>query len=113
MKNAPRAFLLVRLEGLTACFASLPCFFLDSLPLPSDRSLLKAPPEPFTSFAPSRVQVPLIFFASNEKRPPGRFYWCAWRDLNPHGLPLEPKSSVSANSTTGARIISFQQFNLP
>lgn len=32
----------------------------------------------------------------------GTFCWCAWRDLNPHGRPLDPKSSVSANSTTGA-----------
>ena len=30
------------------------------------------------------------------------FLWCAWRDLNPHGLPLEPKSSASASSATGA-----------
>ena len=29
-------------------------------------------------------------------------FWCARRDLNPHALALEPKSSVSANSTTGA-----------
>ena len=87
MKNAPRAFLLVRLEGLTACFASLPCFFLDSLPLPSDRSLLKAPPEPFTSFAPSRVQVPLIFFASNEKRPPRAFLLVRLEGLEPPRSP--------------------------
>ena len=26
-------------------------------------------------------------------------FWCAKRDLNPHGLPPEPKSGVSANST--------------
>ena len=32
------------------------------------------------------------------------FYWCATRDLNPHGLPLEPKSSASANSATPAKI---------
>ena len=37
-----------------------------------------------------------------KKRPDGLFMWCALRDLNPHGLPLEPKSSVSANSTKGA-----------
>ena len=24
--------------------------------------------------------------------------WCEQRDLNPHGLPLDPKSSASANS---------------
>ena len=32
--------------------------------------------------------------------------WCARQDLNLHGLPLEPKSSVSANSTTGAYSLS-------
>lgn len=32
-----------------------------------------------------------------------RSFWCALRDLNPHALALEPKSSVSANSTKGAR----------
>ena len=31
-----------------------------------------------------------------------RLFWCARRDLNPHALALDPKSSVSANSTTGA-----------
>ena len=31
-------------------------------------------------------------------------FWCAKRDLNPHGLPPEPKSGVSANSTIGAHI---------
>ena len=30
--------------------------------------------------------------------------WCASRDLNPHGLPPEPKSGVSANSTRRANI---------
>ena len=30
------------------------------------------------------------------------FVWCAMRDLNPHGLPLEPKSSASANSANRA-----------
>ena len=25
-------------------------------------------------------------------------FWCEQRDLNPHGLPLDPKSSASANS---------------
>ncbi len=30
--------------------------------------------------------------------------WCGWRDLNPHGRPLDPKSSASANSATPAYI---------
>ena len=29
-------------------------------------------------------------------------HWCEQRDLNPHGLPLDPKSSASANSATSA-----------
>ena len=29
-------------------------------------------------------------------------FWCARQDLNLHAFALEPKSSVSANSTTGA-----------
>ena len=29
-------------------------------------------------------------------------YWCAMRDLNPHGRPLDPKSSASANSANRA-----------
>ena len=33
------------------------------------------------------------------------FRWCAMRDLNPHGRPLEPKSSASANSANRAYII--------
>ncbi len=33
---------------------------------------------------------------------PVLFVWCARRDLNPHGFPLEPKSSASANSATRA-----------
>ena len=28
--------------------------------------------------------------------------WCAMRDLNPHGRPLDPKSSASANSANRA-----------
>ena len=28
--------------------------------------------------------------------------WCAQRDLNPHGRPLDPKSSASANSAMRA-----------
>ena len=58
---------------------------------------------------------------SHRSRPPGfkslRFYahttkpgmsttspvrWCAMRDLNPHGRPLDPKSSASANSANRA-----------
>ena len=31
--------------------------------------------------------------------------WCARRDLNPHGRPLDPKSSASANSATRARMV--------
>ena len=30
------------------------------------------------------------------------FVWCGWRDLNPHGCPLDPKSSASANFATSA-----------
>lgn len=45
-----------------------------------------------------------------KKRPCGLLLWCAWRDLNPHALALEPKSSVSANSTTGAYVINFFRF---
>ncbi len=30
------------------------------------------------------------------------FIWCAWRDLNPHGFPPDPKSGASANSATRA-----------
>ena len=30
------------------------------------------------------------------------FAWCAWQDLNLHPRGPEPKSGVSANSTTGA-----------
>ena len=30
------------------------------------------------------------------------FLWCAMRDLNPHGRPLDPKSSASANSANRA-----------
>ncbi len=30
------------------------------------------------------------------------FSWCAMRDLNPHGRPLDPKSSASANSANRA-----------
>ncbi|MDF2655679.1 MAG: hypothetical protein K0R19_2153 [Bacillota bacterium] len=30
------------------------------------------------------------------------FKWCAMRDLNPHGRPLDPKSSASANSANRA-----------
>ena len=29
-------------------------------------------------------------------------FWCGQQDLNLHGCPLEPKSSVSANSTMPA-----------
>ena len=32
------------------------------------------------------------------------FSWCAMRDLNPHGRPLDPKSSASANSANRAYI---------
>ena len=31
--------------------------------------------------------------------------WCAMRDLNPHGRPLEPKSSASANSANRAYLV--------
>ncbi len=30
--------------------------------------------------------------------------WCAMRDLNPHGHPLDPKSSASANSANRASV---------
>ena len=29
-------------------------------------------------------------------------FWCGQRDLNPHGLPLDPKSSASASSAMSA-----------
>ena len=32
------------------------------------------------------------------------FLWCAMRDLNPHGRPLDPKSSASANSANRAHV---------
>ena len=32
----------------------------------------------------------------------GLLLWCAQRDLNPHGRPLDPKSSASANSAMRA-----------
>ena len=54
------------MRDLTACFASLSGFLLGLLRSPSDRSLFKAPPEPFTTFAPSRVQVPPILCAHNK-----------------------------------------------
>ena len=31
--------------------------------------------------------------------------WCAQRDLNPHGRPLDPKSSASANSAMRANLL--------
>ena len=31
--------------------------------------------------------------------------WCGREDLNPHGLPLDPKSSASASSATPALTI--------
>ena len=37
----------------------------------------------------------------------GKLYdmpWCERGDLNPHGYPLDPKSSASANSATLARV---------
>ena len=33
---------------------------------------------------------------------PRSYYWYGRQDLNLHGYPLEPKSNVSANSTTPA-----------
>lgn len=30
--------------------------------------------------------------------------WCPARDLNPHACALDPKSSVSANFTSGAHL---------
>ena len=33
------------------------------------------------------------------------FVWCAMRDLNPHGRPLDPKSSASANSANRAYLV--------
>ena len=56
------------------------------------------------SVTPSRVQVPLII-CDQIKTPikmMGVSLWCAMRDLNPHGLPLDPKSSASANSANRA-----------
>ena len=40
---------------------------------------------------------------SNQAKPDLSFCWCEQRDLNPHGLPLDPKSSASANSAMLAR----------
>ena len=53
---------------------------------------------------PSRVQVPSII-CDQVKTPilkMGVPAWCAMRDLNPHGRPLDPKSSASANSANRA-----------
>ena len=32
-------------------------------------------------------------------------YWSGWRDSNPHGHPLDPKSSASANFATSAYLV--------
>jgi hypothetical protein len=34
---------------------------------------------------------------------PALSWWCGQRDLNPHGFPLDPKSSASANSAMSAK----------
>ena len=52
----------------------------------------------------------LLDFRANKKPPVdkisfiNRWYliWCGQQDSNLHGFPLEPKSSVSANSTMSA-----------
>jgi hypothetical protein len=54
------------------------------------------------TFTPWGFKSPDLFTTKKPTLTCRLFRWCAWRDLNPHGLPLEPKSSVSANSTTGA-----------
>ena len=36
--------------------------------------------------------------------------WCATRDLNPHAVAKEPKSFVSANSTSRARCVIFYYY---
>ena len=42
---------------------------------------------------------------AKKKLPEGKlFKWCLRRDSNPHALALDPKSSVSTNSTTEAKI---------
>ena len=43
----------------------------------------------------------------------GVFIWCAMRDLNPHGRPLDPKSSASANSANRAYKIFKRLFMAP
>ena len=52
----------------------------------------------------------IIYFYKNEKRvlsdSSGALNaWCAMRDLNPHGRPLDPKSSASANSANRAYLV--------
>ena len=59
------AFSYVRDKGLTACFAPLAGYLLAALRSASDRSLRKAPPEPFAYARALRVQVPSILCAQN------------------------------------------------
>ena len=96
---------LVRDEGLTACHASLTGCFLASLllgfgplavPGSTGASLYAralSGSSPFDSMhTRKKREYPSVF----------PFLWCAMRDLNPHGRPLDPKSSASANSANRA-----------
>ena len=62
----------------------------------------------FSLYARALLGFKSLPFYSYKKRHPIRmslFVWCAMRDLNPHGLPLEPKSSASANSANRAYMV--------
>ena len=96
---------MVRDEGLTACCTSFAGFFFGSLcgrlQTVTGSNVHRTFSLPVT---PSRVQVPSII-CDQTKTPiflMGVSVWCAMRDLNPHGRPLDPKSSASANSANRA-----------
>ena len=96
---------MVRDEGLTACCTSFAGFFFGSLcgrlQTVTGSNVHRTFSLPVT---PSRVHVPSII-CDQTKTPiflMGVSVWCAMRDLNPHGRPLDPKSSASANSANRA-----------
>ena len=57
-----------------------------------------------TDFFVSLMQTKLASLICIKKKPRSLHldFWCGREDLNPHGLPLDPKSSASASSATSA-----------
>lgn len=103
------------MRNLTAC---LPTGSLAASSAPSGRLRPLAAKDSigvfFFTLVPSRVQVHYFlrilknFSMHTKKHPQVGCFWCAMRDLNPHGRPLDPKSSASANSANRAYSLFFK-----